>query len=779
MKKSWPWLFGLLAATGTVFGSVLFGGRLFSGLYVNLYHYFFFAGQKHLVFDLHQFPSWWSSFYSGYPISLTLDGFLNPIFLVALWKLPVIDAYHWLTVAFFLANIWACYVFARALKMTPAAAFFAAVTYGFSGIIIRWTDVIVFTALFPILPLSFLACLRIQEGKRGWRWVFLALLVYGWIGGFAELVVYDLLALAGWCLYLLLREKPRPPLRKIFWDGCKKYLFPVLGSVLVVSPWLISVLYFIKSASSRGAGLALDQSSSMPLGISHLIHMVLPRLSVTYGGNLPVLNLGDDIDLYLGTTAVLLLLIIPFVWRSMQRGWLFFLGLLTFAVLMAFRSPLYLLLHNLPVINLFRWHFKWLFLATFAAALLAGYALDAVSAFRTQKAAKPLLIILWVGLALLLIGSSIMGIAGPQIAEFLAKTGETRYIQAAVTAGRALPSSADYYSWIIRRMSNSLVSGLSITNLATAWALACWVFALIVFTLTVRAKVSLSFLRRSLVVVGLLSTTVWAGFLVGFPRSYLTETPATAAFIQEREAGAQPYRIYDYFPQQSVSKLQDTYRIDLTEHDNRALLSREILGENIHAWFGIDAAFDHEPLSVMRLAQLITRITGSEDPAVMKSVESQIVHFSTTPTAVLLGTANVKYVLTPFELGSPWKLVYTSSVLEKKIPVYVYENPFFLPRFGFADIKTITNDTMNDVMYAPGKLLVTTHTQTERRVIFRETSLPFWKAYVDGQETQIAIEDMAFQAVTVPSGTHTVAFRYAGFWEQARISFFGLIGARN
>lgn len=772
----WWWAAGILLATLVVFGPILFGGRLFSGLYVNLYHYFFFAGQKYLVFELGRFPSWWPAFYSGYPISLTLDGFLNPIFLAALWKLPVIDAYHWLTVGFFLANVAACYVFARALKLTPAASLLAAITYGFSGIIIRWTDVIVFTALFPILPLSFLACLRIQEGKHGWRWILLLLLAYGWIGGFAELIVYDLIALAGWCLYLLLRDKPRPTVVKLLSDGSRKFLLPVLGSVAVVSPWLVSVIYFTVNSSSRGTGLALESSSSMPLSVSHFVHMILPRLSVTYGGSLPVLNLNDDIDLFLGTTALLLLLVIPFIWKSMHRGWAFFLGLLSFAILMAFRSPLFLLLHKLPVINLFRWHFKWLFLATFAAGLLAGYALDAVWAFRTHRYAKRIVIALWTGFALLAAMSATFGIASAGIADRIAAMGESRYAQAAANAGRALPSSPDYYAWIIRRMSESLVGGLAITNLATAWTLLCWAVALVVFTLALRKDVSLARFRSALVGAGLLSVTVWAGFLVGFPRSYLDETPATARFIREREAGAEPYRIYDYFPEQSVSRLQDTYRIDLTQHDPRALLSREMLGENIHTWYGIDSAFDHEPLSVGRLVSILEEITGSKDREVMKSIETQIAHFSTTSTATLLGQANVKYVLVPHELGEPWKLVFTSKVVNDTIPVYVYENPFFLPRWGFAEDAS-AEDRMETVEYAPGVLKVKTRTQNEQRVVFRETYVPFWKAFVDGNETPIETHDTAFQSVKVPAGEHEVEFRYAGFWEQGRISLLGLTGA--
>jgi uncharacterized membrane protein YfhO len=38
---------------------------------------------------------------------------------------------------------------------------------------------------------------------------------------------------------------------------------------------------------------------------------------------------------------------------------------------------------------------------------------------------------------------------------------------------------------------------------------------------------------------------------------------------------------------------------------------------------------------------------------------------------------------------------------------------------------------------------------------------PCWKAFIDGQETEIYMTDFAFRSVVVPKGKHTVEFKYS------------------
>src|SRR3990167_5919467 len=67
-----------------MFGKVLSGSNLFPQSFIGLYHYIYFTAMQHFTNVLGMLPHWWPAYDSGYPISLTLDAFLNPLFLLAL-----------------------------------------------------------------------------------------------------------------------------------------------------------------------------------------------------------------------------------------------------------------------------------------------------------------------------------------------------------------------------------------------------------------------------------------------------------------------------------------------------------------------------------------------------------------------------------------------------------------------------------------------------------------------------------------------------------------------
>ena len=167
MERFKPYLraIGLAALVAfPVFAPALLGYRLISGS-VTFGHVYFFDVEREFLLALGHVPGWLPQFYSGYPITLTLDGFLNPFFILALKYLPALTAYHWLTYLFFVANILSAYAFARHLKLSQTASILAALTYAFSGIG-PLTRPFLHGAL-PLSSRSVLACLRHQRRQQG------------------------------------------------------------------------------------------------------------------------------------------------------------------------------------------------------------------------------------------------------------------------------------------------------------------------------------------------------------------------------------------------------------------------------------------------------------------------------------------------------------------------------------------------------------------------------------------------------------------------------------
>jgi len=810
-----------------IFSPVLFGKHIFSGYYVNFYHYYFMAGQKYLIYDLGLWPNWWPHFFSGYPISLTVDAFLNPIFILAIKFFSVITAYHWLTFLFFIINSLIFYALARDLNLSKNASLVATLSYTFSGIIMRWTDVIVFTTIFPMLPLSFLACLKIFNGEKKYWFIWTGALTYSWIAGFSELMSYYLIATGLFYCYLFYKIYGLPnnilKIKKLISHSFYNLFSPIIISLILISPWLISVLYFIKNNSIRSQGVTTIGGAGMPLTLSHLFHMFHPRLSIFYGDTIPYLKLGDDIDLYIGIFS-LILIIFSFFYKSTKNNYRnFFIFLAIFALLMSFNSPLFQILHRLPVLNWFRWHFKWSFLTVFALAILAGYGFDSAKNFFNSRHAKKIIISLWSLFTFIFASVFIFTIFSEKIKQIIINFGLNKYQN-----GMSLNRSLEYYQNIIEQMANSLVSNLSLTNVWFAFSIFLLLASLIIVTLRYKQKISEKNWEVSAITLTILGVLVWTNFLTGPSTDYLNTAPKTVNFLHEnnlyqtlplteKDQGTHiPYRIFNYFPDQTVAEIQDEYKVNLQDHNTRLIFNKERLDENINTWFNIDGLFNHEPLGEKQTQSLYfiaraqeTLINGQYIDT--GNFQDYLNNFSTEKQAQFLGAINVKYIITPLKLNGPWKEVFVSELFEQKIPITIYENPYFKPRWFLAENvivikendgnesyelmratndlyhKTIienneepieqidatpnVNDTVDLILYTAGKLQIKTNTKNYRWLVFSETKAPFWKAKINNKEVKLYRANSAFQAVIVPPGENKVEFYYPNFWQQTKISY--------
>ncbi|MEK7573061.1 MAG: YfhO family protein [Patescibacteria group bacterium] len=67
-------------------------------------------------------------------------------------------------------------------------------------------------------------------------------------------------------------------------------------------------------------------------------------------------------------------------------------------------------------------------------------------------------------------------------------------------------------------------------------------------------------------------------------------------------------------------------------------------------------------------------------------------------------------------------------------------------------------DRLKIITYEPEKITISSSAKNDRLLFLSDTYYPGWKAYVDGNKTEIYRADYAFRAVIVPEGTHTVQF---------------------
>lgn len=815
----------LLVSVVFVYWPILIGQVSFRGDGIGHIQLFFSYGIKYFIADLGILPNWWSQFDSGYPIILTGDGFLNPLFLLVFKYLPVFLAFHWLNIILLFLGGASLYWLARNLPMSRSASFASALTFCFSGIVVKYTELTVWSTLYPVIPLLFLSLLKIFNGYKKWYFVLFLLTAYSFIGGSPELPIYFLFCLGFFFIFLCFKHRLRwrEVALKILTVG-----FALFSAFLVLLPWLLPVFYFI-SLSTRVGSLDVGDNN-YGTGFAHLIQMFNPHIEVFYGSLLPV-QMGVSYDLFVGVMSLLLVLVGVFFGGLKKSYAKFFGGLGLFTLLVSItNSPVYWLIHKLPLMEKFRWQFKWSFITIFAMALLVGFGFDALKKFWQSRRNIFFLVPVWFFLALFLGATFFLTVNGGEVKTKLIQYGSGRYSAAAT---HSLPRSPDYYQFIVSRMADSLVDGLSFKNDKALLMIILWIVSAGILTLgrfswfrTRQPKLQIMILI--MVVLGL--ALPWKGKVTGPEARYFTEPPETAKFLHSinnysstklplflEHSNLTPYRLFVYTPDQYFAELTDRYRdINFQDFQNQHWFRRELIANNRTIMYDFDAVFNGEPLVWGRWPKVRTlarRQPEFRDIKLQDTPFSQFLNdFSTTSSWKFLGMLNVKYVTSLFELPQRGKPIFISWTLGNRVPIYVYENPFFQPRWYFARevkwieakgddavfeefkkvddfqkftliemvspndlaasqaVKFSEKDKIDMKEYANGYLKLSTETKGYRWLVFSETKEPFWQAKINGQPAPLYTANYVYQAVLVPPGKNVVEFFYPGLWQQSSLA---------
>lgn len=815
----------LIITTGALFlfWPILSGKYIFPLQFIGAYHYGYLKVMRYFFYDLSMLPNWWPAFNSGYPIALTLDGFLNPFFLVAVGFFNPFTANKFLILFFFLANAGSFYILARNLGLSKPASLIGTLAYSFSGVFIKYIDVTGIAALMPFLPLSFLICKKIMEGRKKWFWLWFPLMTYVWIGGWSEMAVYALMATGSFTLYLLFRGgATKEKLKNLL-----LLLGGIFMSVVILLPWFFSILHFI-SYTTRSGGV--PTAATMPITLSHFLRMIHPRSFVYYGETLPFLALGDqDIVLYIGALPFLLVLVSIFTYRkNKNRGFFkffFWLGA-TFLLIAIKYSPFFWLLHKLPVLRWFssqKW--KWSFVIVFSLSLIAAHAFDYIKIFFQAKRSALGLKILWGILSVVTIISIAVTIYQRPIITALTEYGVGHFKN---TSDRTFLRSDIYYNGVVQNIAATAINNISFTEPLTILVFILWITTLTFLTLRKYELITTQkWLWGSILITFLGSVIVWKDFLKGPPVEFIKVPPTTARFLHAIEPyqsnslpltkntpqAIQPYRIFLYTPDQYVAEVAEKYGVDFVNPENKQWFFYEMMDDNLNVLYDLDAFYNHQTLALRRMVNLYytarqQNIETKKDFTLTTPFTAYVKNFSEKGTATL-GMLNVKYVLSPFALDGKWKKVFTTYILKGKIPIFIYQNLDFMPRWYFAkdilwtepdeklaleELKKIgdfhkttvlerkkddidtqpgkedKNDTLTLLNYTAGKLRVETNTKNPRFLIFSENKYPFWRALINGQEAKLYTANYVYQAVLAPAGKNVVEFIYPSLLEQGKIS---------
>src|SRR3989344_148245 len=218
IKKFWPaFLFCLPILTlFFIFRQVLFSDAIFSHLDVLINYLPYFDALYHSPQSLQ------AGIIAGFPISASVSTtWFNPLNSILFHLADAFTVFRFLDMFYLLVAYVGTYFFARKIGISHLAAIFTGAVYIFAGQVMLWSETIIITSYYAILPLAFLL---IEHARRKpWRIRYLSLITlgvllgYAWIAGHVQFAIFVFAAVGAYMLYCAWQDMPSSASRSSYW----------------------------------------------------------------------------------------------------------------------------------------------------------------------------------------------------------------------------------------------------------------------------------------------------------------------------------------------------------------------------------------------------------------------------------------------------------------------------------------------------------------------------------------------------------------------------------
>ncbi|MEK7600451.1 MAG: glycosyltransferase [Patescibacteria group bacterium] len=730
---------------------------------------------------------WNSGILSGFPTPASFQwGLFHPIYRIFSGSYNALIAFF-----VFLAG-YLSYVFARQLFSSRLVSVFAATTFILGQFTMHWLGNIAVVSAIYVLPASLLLVSSMVRGSWGLALFYSALIGLSFLGSHQQFVIMALVVAALYWVWLeYVARKAGKSLGGIIWDGGRG-LGALAVAFIIGLPQFIYVAVFTP-LSTRIGGLTLAQASVDAATPLDLIKFIFPYFSFRYGVS------GEFLP-YIGIFGLAFAFIAIVKTYKNESHVRFFTLLSVGAILTSFQfSPIFWVLHKLPVLEYFRGPARWTFALNFSMAILAGYGMkwtaehwESVRMSIQLYSRRALLGVLGVASVMTLI----FAMAGESIIRYVQHQFTEKMYQS--TTGLPL----EYYHTLIERIVKSSFDNFSLGDASFLIALVSIVAVYVVARYTRGG--------RTFTVASVTSSCVLLGIsgMIGhtFARSdALFSSPPIAGSILSRSDDPMSFRTFSFLYGSAGSQ-----RISATHEGasrDAMMYGIDSLMPNTGLLRGIATIDGYEPMAPRR-GQRVLAFVGSEVSQRFASLAHEAVPlpeklFVFSSRLPLLSMLNVKYLISAYELPPTPGLQLSEEVSSTRfnIPIYLYENKQVMPRIYFArgvtyvsetdeeknfktiiesntnfahttfiecaDCETMKNqptpsDTLTIEAYRDGYLRLTTKTARDRWLVFSESNLPGWRITIDGAPAQSYMANYLFHGLPIPAGEHTVLFEYEG-----------------
>jgi len=723
----------------------------------------FFIPPKYLwvsVVKSFQLPLWNPFNYSGIPLLATLQSgvFYPPHALY--FFLPFNMAWNWLIILHFALAGFATHLLLRYFHASVGASFLGGAIFMLSGYLVSVHNLLPYLFAAGWLPLAMIAFLRYFETRHPKHLVLSALfLAFQFCAGAPEMVLMSITVLSVLAAFAP-SFSPEALTRSPPFSARAGSLGLVLVLFLLLSSVQLLPFLELERQSIRAAGLPYEEAITWSFAWRDFIQFFVPD-AFGYSSSIKKYwsNQSWLFTLYWGITPFLLS---TFYFVSRDRKRLLFLSLMLLSLVFALggNTPAYRLLYLVPPFNSIRYPVKFIFLFILLVSVTAGLGFDSMhkEVSRDSPRAKRivsgsfytgfLFVILW----------GCMGLFGGTVHGYFESMGFK-------------PAAYNHIAINTHNIKRFLFFSYT------------FCIMLLVY-LRVQHKKAASFAVMLVVISDLFLAN--SGHYASAPwKSYISAKQwGEHSFVDSIVDNGDTER---YFVSFKTLREFNCFPYD-----------RTILSPSYASLFGLYSIGGAEVLRISHHEMFANLLRDSLSPSHAKR---------------FLHIAGVRFLITTSSMVGDKNFALVQNMEVGGKTVYLYE---YLPYPGrflfFSKAYSVKNDRemanrMNDpsvdltrevvilsntkapynggdgqgkvrlVSYKAGRALIYCEADTDGFLYVSDTYYPGWRAYVDGKETGIYRANLAFRAVPIPKGNHTVSFIYISlsFYSGLVLTIIGIL----
>jgi hypothetical protein len=684
-------------------------------------------------------PFWNPYNYSGIPLLATLQpGIFYPPHLLY-FILPFNVAWNWLIILHFIFTGMSSYVFLRYIRVSRLSAFLGGTVLILSGYLVSVHNLLPHlfaVAWFPLIVLFYLK--HIETRKRKYIVLSSMFLVFQFCAGAPEIVLLTVVVLfvVSFHLKAFIVEIDLSWLAGIKALSITILLFLFLAGI----QWL--PFYELKTQSIRTSGLSYRDAITWSFAWKDFIQFFLPdvfgylQTTEKYWQNQSWLK-----TVYIGLAPICFSIL---YFLSKDRRRIFFASIMMISLVFALggNTPIYNILYKIPPFNAIRYPVKFLFLLFFGISATTALGLDILRGYFENKDKK----IQYAVQAFFYVG-------------FLF----------ALLWGYFNFYSADVEGFFLRH-------GLKPPLYNEVWFNIHNIKRFLLFSFLFCSALFLYFKIQSnklknVILFAVLFVSIFDLFLA----NYGFFSSVSWKWFTAREGLVK-----------EIPSEKETGRYFVTVKTERefqnVVLGKSSMSAPYASMYGLHTVGGSE----------VMRVESQDTFLRMFSCFKNVVEAER-----LLDIGGIKYVIISYEINNKdFKLIKKEGLGDND--AYLYEYKRYPGRFlFFNNIRAMNNSNeaiaemvnkkdidfkreliivdksvgnlrgerqvrgkVTVVSYKPNKAILNCETDQDAFLYVSDTWYPGWRAYVDGKETKIYRANLAFRAVEVPKGKHTVVFKY-------------------